>query len=143
MLRTLLSFHIKIAHPEPMRIVVLTIDGHFTKTKCLCLLRRPRQVYDEYGLDGLEAFARSEVTSQSLGMPLKRPAEVGRRQSCSSCFVLCGRGVRPFGWRGSGVVVVGLDNRWNGCAPYGTGPQRRGWTTLSATVARRRHNGHI
>ncbi|CAN0257668.1 unnamed protein product, partial [Hapterophycus canaliculatus] len=37
-----------------------------------------RQVYDEYGFEGLEAFERSEMSKQSLGMPLKRPAEVRR-----------------------------------------------------------------
>ncbi|CAM9528872.1 unnamed protein product, partial [Ectocarpus sp. 8 AP-2014] len=37
-----------------------------------------RLVYDEYGLEGLEAFERSEIGKKSVGMPQKRPAEVRR-----------------------------------------------------------------
>ncbi|CAN0115039.1 unnamed protein product [Pylaiella littoralis] len=37
-----------------------------------------RLVYDEYGNQGLAAFEQSEMSKQSLGMPLKRPVEVRR-----------------------------------------------------------------
>eukprot|EP00903_Cladosiphon_okamuranus_P016023 g14795.t1 len=37
-----------------------------------------RLVYDEYGIEGLEAFERSEMGKRAVGMPVKRPAEVRR-----------------------------------------------------------------
>eukprot|EP00752_Nemacystus_decipiens_P008472 g7570.t1 len=37
-----------------------------------------RLVYDEYGMEGIEAFERSEMSKQAVGLPLRRPAEVRR-----------------------------------------------------------------
>lgn len=47
------------------------------------------QIYDEYGMEGLEAFERSEISKQTVGMPKSRPAEVRLIQNRTSPKTSC------------------------------------------------------